>query len=171
MPGLILPPGPIPVLTLYACWAASIAYGEPFHAEEPALTWLKDHENRPWPLPSRLVRQPIAIHAGAYPFGPGSWSARASEEAAFRKTCERAGCRVPSEIPTRQIAAFVICDPSVKSSSSPWFCGPWGTPFAEVWRLPQPVTVERGAQRIWRLKDGREDAALRALASQARRVK
>lgn len=175
MDTLILPTGPIPVLTLYGCWAAAIAYALPIpgHPEPHAGGWLKDLENRPWPLPARLVGKPIAIHAGAYPWGPGSWSERSQEERVFRAMCEAALAAVPEEIPTREIAAVVVPGPTVDGDHpSPWRRRQdrYALPFAEVWRLPEAAPCDRGAQKIWYIHDGTLDARLRDLAGRARRV-
>lgn len=176
--GLTLPAGPIPMLTLFGCWAAAIAYAQPdldnerYDAEDPRRLWIKNCENRSWPLPEKLVGVPIAIHAGAFPYGAGGQAQRDARQSLFRRLCRDATAQVPEEaIRTREIAAFVICGEAREDFCSPWRIESerYAFPLVEIWRLPRGVSYNRGTQRIGYV-DSTADATLRELAGSAWRV-
>lgn len=173
---LDLPIGSIPALTLYGCWAWSIAHSEPADAanDDPAKPWIKDCENRSRPLPDKLVGVPIAIHAGAHAFGPGTWAERTRHRHWWTWSCEQTGSTIPETVPLREIAAFAVFGSSEAVLRSPWRIvdteePTLAWPVWQVWRLPVALPVTRGALGVWRLQGVAADE-LRKLAVNARRV-
>jgi hypothetical protein len=155
-------PDALPALTLHAPWAYAVAHLG------------KTIENRGWVVPSRLMGQRLAIHAGARS-DASTWEAveRAyglRSASVFRDT-EPRGAVVAVATVAGMVDARLEHDVrlegigSVDHCFSPWWIGPVGWILSDVITLPSPVPC-KGRLGVWTLP-AEIDAAVRAQMARA----
>lgn len=130
----------IRALTLWQPWAGAIAYGA------------KRVENRTWPVPSGLIGQVIAIHAGQrFDHGARLCGRPAPRQAppellrrgAVLAVAQLASCHFPGRRPGACGHAGLLCSRWAARGEYHWV-------LRQVQPLPEPVPA-RGFQGLWRL--------------------
>lgn len=120
-------------LTIWQPWAWLIAEGH------------KRIENRTWPVPSYLIGERVAIHAGATysDIGSDTWS-----------WLRQRGIEVPPRMALsyKAVVATVRIVDCVTESDDPLFAGTFGFVMDERRKLTAPVPC-RGHQGFWTLPD------------------
>jgi hypothetical protein len=112
----------------------------------------KDIENRTWcPGAALHAGEWFAIHGGVIPRGTSkAWR---EFEDDFLSVVRR-GLVPPGTALSQTLTPGVVCvvrfGGTVRSSPSPWFCGPVGWKLLERFALPEPVEI-KGGRGLWDL--------------------